>query len=356
MSTYQPGLSVKEAAGEGKTIHKLSSNENPIGPSPMAVAAMQEHLAGLNFYPERSDASLKAALVKYIKGVFGYELEPTQLITTNSGSEVIGLLSQAFLDNSSNIVICPPAFPVYGLGAKRAGAQIIEAPLNKESFAFEAETIKAAITPDTRIVYLCNPNNPTGTYFDAKTLEDILAVIPDDVIVAYDEVYHHFVGCAKPDAISKILEGKRVIIIHSFSKAFGLAGMRIGYGIGHADIIEKMEAQKTPFHLSTLKMVAAEAALEDNAHVEKTVENNTLERDKLKKALEDLAIKVWPSEANFLVFECLEGHSPEDLSAYLLENNIMVRPAFGLSNHLRVSIGVPEANELFVTAIKNLLS
>ena len=356
MSTYQPGLSIKEAVGEGKEIHKLSSNENPIGPSPKAVQVMQEHMTGLNFYPERTDASLKEALVKYIQKVFGYELEPTNFISTNSGSEVIALLSQAFLTNTSNIVICPPAFPVYEVAAAKMGATVIEAPLNTENFAFEAETIKNAITPDTGIVYLCNPNNPTGTYFDAATLDSILEVIPDNVIVAYDEVYHHFVSCEKPDAIAKVLEGKNIVIIHSFSKAFGLAGMRVGYGIAKPEIIAKMEAMKFAFHLSTLKMVAAEAALADEAHVTQTVENNAIGRKLIFDTLTDLGIKVWPSEANFLVFECPKDHSPEELSTYLLENSIMVRPAFGLSNHLRISVGIPEANQLFLEAMKTIVS
>jgi len=356
VSSYQPGLSIKEVVGEEKMIHKLSSNENPIGPSPLAVAAMQEHLAGLNFYPERTDASLKVALVDYLTKLSGHPVTAEHIFTGNSGCDVIHHLSHAYLNSDSNIVICPPAFPVYEMAAQRFGASVIEAPLDQEDFNFVPETIQAAITPETKIVYLCNPNNPTGTYFNAEQLEAILTVIPSDVIVAYDEVYHHFVTEEKPDAIAKVLKGKNIVIIHSFSKAFGLAGMRIGYGVAKPEIIAKMEANKNSFHLSTLKMAAAEAALEDTEHIQLTVENNTIERAIIKTGLEALGLTVWPSQANFFVFECPASHNPEQLSEKLLEHNIMVRPAFGLNNHLRVSVGVPEANKDFLEAMKTILS
>lgn len=356
MSNYQPGLSVKEATGDRKTIHKLSSNENPVGPSPKAIAAMQEHLAGLNFYPERTDATLKVALVKYLSELSGHDVKAENVVTGNSGCDIIHLLSHAYLEQNTNIIICPPAFPVYELNAKHFGATTIEAPLEQEGFHFVPETIQAAITPETRIVYLCNPNNPTGTYFNSEQLQAILDVIPDDVIIAYDEVYHHFVTEEKPDAIAKVLASENIVIIHSFSKAFGLAGMRIGYGIAKAEIVAKMETKKSPFHLSTLKMVAAEAALADSEHIKNTVENNTAERRLMKSGLEVLGLKVWPSQSNFMIFECPDGLSPSELSDKLLSHNIMVRPAFGLENHLRVSIGIPDSNQLFLESMKNILS
>jgi len=297
---------------------------------------MQKHLAGVNFYPERTDTTLKTALVKYLTELSGHNIKAENIVTGNSGCDIIHLLSHAYLKQNTSIVICPPAFPVYELNAKHFGASVLEAPLKQDNFHFVPETIQKAITAETRIVYLCNPNNPTGTYFNAEQLDAILKVIPKDVIVAYDEVYHHFVTEEKPDAIAKILAGENIIT--------------------NENIITKMEAKKSPFHLSTLKMVAAEAALADSEHIKNTVENNTTERKVVQSSLEALGLKTWPSQSNFLIFECPNDISANDLSDKLLSHNIMVRPAFGLDNHLRVSIGMPDSNQLFLEALKNILS
>lgn len=330
---------------------KLSANENPFGPSPLAMAAMQAAVPTLGLYPPSTDKALREKLAQL------HGLTPAQFVTANSGCDVLRLVALAYLNQDSSIVICSPTFPVYERTARQVGATVIDVPLDLETFTYRPEAIRAAIRPDTSVVYLCNPNNPTGTVFGQAMFDQLLDAIPDDVLVVYDEVYYHFVtDVAMPDARAAVRAGKSMLIIHSFSKVYGMAGLRMGYGIARADISERLESQKNVFHSSSLALKAAEAALADSDHIHKTVANNTAERALVVKRLLDLSLTVWPSQANFVLFEVPSGFTPEVLTDKLQDYNVMVRPAFGLTNHLRVSIGLPEANRAFLKAIEDILA
>ncbi len=352
---YKTNVSPEEAVGSKRaaTMFKMSANENPFGPSPKAMQALQETVPTLGLYPPSTDANLKEKLAS----VHQSDLNAEHFVTANSGCDVLRLVSLAYLDASSSIVISKPAFPVYERTAQQMGAEVIDAALDAESFAFRPEVIKAAITPSTKVVYLCNPNNPTGTTFGQELFDELLDAIPDDVLVVYDEVYFHFVtGMDLPDAKAAVKAGKNLLIVHSFSKSYGMAGLRVGYGIARPDIIEKLESKKNSFHIGALGLNAAEAALSDLEHVQKTVANNDKGRDLISSSLSALGLRVWPSQANFVLFEIPEGFTPDGLTQALQDHNVMVRPAFGLTNHLRVSVALPEANEAFVNAMKSIVN
>lgn len=333
-------------------MYKMSANENPFGPSPKAVEAMQMTLPNLGLYPPYSDAALREKLAE----VHGRGLTSDNFVLSNGGSEALHLAAMAYLDAKSSILQCPPAFPVYERTAKQQGASIINVPLDPETFAYYPEAIKKAITPSTKVVYICNPNNPTGTTFAQNVFDALLDAIPEEVLMVYDEVYYHFVkGLKLPDVIGAVLAKKNVLIVHSFSKSYGMAGLRLGYGIGRPEIIARLEAQKNAFHVNALALQAGEAALTDYEHVGKTVDNNTLGRKYISESLQAMGLKVWPSEANFVLFEVPEDRVAAELSDKLLEHQVMVRPAFGLDHHLRVSVALPEANEAFINAMKALI-
>ena len=344
-----PVLTREIVAGRTSPIVKLSANENPFGPSPKALAAMQASLPTLGLYPPSTDAALKEALAQ------AHGLDPEHFVTANGGCDVLKLAALSYLDKDSSILIFKPTFPIYALTAGQVGAEIIDAPLDSE-FAFEPEAIRAALKPNTKVVYLCNPNNPTGTIFGQDTFDAILDAIPKDILIVYDEVYYHFAtDKTLPDAKAAVRAKRNLLVIHSFSKAYGLAGLRIGYGLARPDITERLESQKNPFTSSTLALTAAEAALGDSEHVRRTVKNNTVGRALLTQTLHDMGLKVWPSQANFVLFEVPSTHTPQNLVEALQTHEVLVRPAFGLDNHLRVSVGLPEGNERFLGALKSSL-
>lgn len=349
--SYKPNISPEEAVGAERAarMHKLSANENPFGPSPRAMQVMQENIAKLGMYPPRDDKKFRQALASL------HQLAPENFVTGNGGCDILRVIALAYLDAASSIVINKPAFPVYARSAKQAGATIIDAGLDPDTFLFRPEAIAKAIRPDTKAVYLCNPNNPTGTTFGQDTFAALLAAIPEDILVIYDEVYYHFVtDMALPDAKAEITKGRNLVIVHSFSKCYGMAGMRVGYGIAKPEIIEKLTKQKNPFHSSTLAMEAAQAALIDAEHITRTVDNNRAGRENIKAGLQEAGVRYWDSQANFILFQSPEGYTPEALVAKMLDYDVMVREAFDLDNHVRVSIGTPAANAQFVHAIKDI--
>lgn len=356
MSEYSIGKSVADvrAASRGQQIYKLSSNENPYGPSPLAQRAISESLAELNFYPARSDSAITKALASH----FGRGLTAANFVTGNGAVDLINLLENiSFIpDQSNSVVICPPCFGSYAATAKLKGAKVIEHPLDGETFELQVAGLKEAITADTRLVYLCNPNNPTGTYFDQASLDQVLAVIPEHVTLVYDEVYYHFATeFEMPDAIGSVLEGKNVVILHSFSKAYGLAGLRMGYAIASEETIAALSAHKLSFQNDSVSLAAMQGAIGDSEFLEKTVSNNTAQRAWLRQQLDQLGVKYWPSQANFICFEVPHGRSAADLVERLLSFGVMVRGAFYLPNHIRVSIGVAEANQQFIAAMAQIL-
>jgi len=357
MSKYEIGKSIEDVKAESGDIkiHKMSSNENPFGPSPKAVEAIKSTFDELHYYPPRDDSKTTQALAAH----FGRGLTASNFTTGNGAVDLINLLENAmFKEGESNsIVICPPCFGSYAATAKLKGARVIEHTLDPKTFDLDSEGIANAITEDTRLVYVCNPNNPTGTYFDQAALMQILNSIPENVTLVYDEVYYHFATeFEMPNAIQCVLDKRNIVILHSFSKSYGLAGMRMGYAIASEEIIEKLRKRKLSFQNDSISMAAMQGGLVDQEFLDKTINNNTEQRAWLRDKLTALDIQFWPSQSNFICFQAPKGKLASEIVSRLLPYGVMVRAAFYLPNHVRVSIGQPESNQQFIKAMSEIIT
>lgn len=351
---YKAGLSIEEvqSLAAGKEITKLSSNENPFGPSGKAVAAAKEALENAHIYPPRNDADLCASIAAF----HGRGLEPEQVFAGNSGVEALSLIEDALTNPGDRAIICPPSFGAYASSLGKKGVGIDRVPLIEPSFDPDPDAILAAVTPETKLVYLCNPNNPTGTWFGDEVLSKVLDELPAHVTLIYDEVYFQFATeHGLPDAIRHVLDDRNIIIVHSFSKAYGLAGLRVGYGIAPARLVTEIQKNKRSFHISAAGMSGAAAALQDAEHLKITVDNNHVERPRVSLGLRALGLDVAPSQSNFVMFRCPQGMDAKSLTATLVSEGIMVRPAFDLPNHIRATIGKPEGNDRLLSALAKIL-
>lgn len=343
-------LGPERDVGKMIDVYKMASNENPLGCSSSVAAAVAAAASGLGDYPPYTDEILREALASF----HGRSLTAANFVTGNGGCDVLEMLARTLITPGDEVIICPPTFPIYELTARDAGASIVEAPLREGTFEVQVDAILDAVTEKTRILYLCSPNNPTGTLLTREKLDRIIDGLPERVVLIFDEVYYHFVRATdRPDPIDYVLAGANIIALHSFSKAYGLAGLRLGYGVAKSELIETVSRLKRPFHLNTLCFEAGLAALADPAHVGKTVEVTLAGRDWLIGQLRELGLEVWPSESNFVLFKCQAPAT--EWAQQLEENGILVRPAFGLPQHLRVTVGLPGANQAFVDALTDLL-
>ncbi|MCP5096770.1 MAG: histidinol-phosphate transaminase [Chloroflexi bacterium] len=352
--TYAGGLSVEQVKDRVKAdkIHKLSSNENPLGPSPKVVAALQAEAANLHVYPPRGNGRLCQALATYHQ----HGLTADHFFTAVSGVEILELIARAFVQPGDEVIVCPPTFGWYVKSAKVQSAEVVYVPLLDQTFSHDIDGILNAITPKTRLIYLCNPNNPTGAIITNAEMARLVQTVPDHVIIIADEVYQHFVTRDDyPHSIQYVLDEQNVIIIQSFSKAFALAGLRLGYAIAPPELSARVRGLKRPFHLSRLAIAAGIAALNDHAHLQSTVSMVQSGKDYLYKQLDALGVEYWKSETNFvLIRPSLDAQFVHD---QLIERGIMVRPtkSNGLPGYLRVTIGLPEANQAFITALSEIL-
>lgn len=330
---------------------EMGSNESPMGPSPLAVEAIRQAAARLNRYPPMGDELLRQALADTIG------LTPDNFCTANGGSEVLEMIAAAFLNPGDECIICRPTFPVYEITARRAGARVQYVDLETKSFAYNIEPILAAISPQTKIIYLCSPNNPTGNIFSDGQMNTLLDKIPPHVLIVTDEVYHHFVTAADfPDSLEYVKAGQNVVIIHSFSKAYGLAGLRLGYAIAPAEMARYLARARQPFHLPAVTVEGGLAALRDTGHVQKTKEVVIAGRKWLFEQLTALGLQTWPSQGNFVLFK--PPFAAEAVSEQLLRHGLLVRPMtqFYLPTHLRVTVGLPQENETFINALRSGLA
>lgn len=325
-------------------IIKLASNESPLEPSPRVVAAMQAAAAGLNRYPPMGDESLRAALA-HLHG-----LEPANFVTGNGGCDILNLLATSFLNPGDEAIICRPTFPVYDNTVQRVGAQVVYVDLDPDNYSYDVEAMLAAVTEKTRLLYVCSPNNPTGSAISAEQLDTLMNHLPPHVLLVMDEVYYHF-AANHPDTLSYVRQGKNIVILHSFSKAYGLAGLRLGYGIAPAEIAQYLSRARLPFHLDALTFAGGLAALEDTDYVDQVVRLVKEGRAWLLAQLAQLEVRVWPSQANFILFK--PPFDAAEVSERLLRRGVISRPMtqFYLPGHLRVTVGLPAENERFIAAL-----
>jgi histidinol-phosphate aminotransferase len=334
---------------------KLASNENPLGPGPLARAALAAAIAGVGMYPDGSGHVLRARLAGKHKVGIG------QVTLGNGSNDVLVLLAETFLTPEHEAVYSQYAFAVYPIAVQASGAKGIVAAANppdhRMALGHDPAAILAAIGPKTRIVFLANPNNPTGTWLTAPELEALIRAIPPEVIVVLDEAYHEYsVAMGVPDGTTLQLQFPNLVIVRTFSKAYGLAGLRVGYALSHPDLADLLNRVRQPFNVSVVGLAAAAAALDDPAHVETTLELNRQGLARLRAGLTALGLTVLPSAANFLL--CDLRRLAASVSDSLLSRGVIVRPVanYGLPNHLRISTGTAEQNERVLAAMAAALA
>jgi histidinol-phosphate aminotransferase len=351
---YVGGASIESIKNEYglEDVIKLASNESPLGPSPRAIESMYQAAAGLNRYPPMGDESLRAALAEMV----GRGTTPDHFVTGNGGCDILSMLAAGFMQAGEACIICRPTFPVYEITARRVGAELVYVDLG-ENFAYDVEGILDAVTEQTRLIYICSPNNPTGSTITAAQMEILVNNVPDHALIVADEVYYHFATVDDfPDTLQYVLQEKNVVILHSFSKAYSLAGLRLGYAIAPPEIARYLSRARESFHLNQMVFAAGLAALADQDHLQKTIDLTLSGRAWLFEKLTGLGLPVWPSQSNFILFK--PPFPAAMVSERLLQRGVIVRPMtqFYLPTHLRVTVGFPEENERFITALQESLA
>lgn len=348
-SNYKGGKSKEEIDFGDQKVYKLSSNENFLGSSPKALKAIQKHLSSVAEYPDRTDKRLCSALSQH----YDHKVLPGQFIPTNSGLANIELITRAFLEEGTACIYSSPAFEPYHEFPKKLGAKAIDVPLIGDQFELDLPGILEAISPKTRLIFLTNPNNPTGTHFPKKQIDTLIEQLPDHVVVVFDEVYFQFADA--PDyvrALPYVLAGKNVIAVNSFSKAYGLAGLRIGYSYSTPEIARYLRQLRRPFMINRLGLEAAIAALEDQAFIDRTVHLVHQGKQYLYPRLEAMGLKYWKTQANFILIK--PDIPVDDFEQAMVRYGIMVRPIKEMEA-IRVTIGNREANDAYLEALERVL-
>lgn len=346
---YAPGKPIEEVEREYgiEGSVKLASNENPLGPSPRALKALQERLHQLHLYPDGDCFYLKKGLAQKL------EISEEQLIFGNGSNELIELAVRTFMRVGDEAVMAHQAFVVYRLVAQTAGGCSKIVPL--KDFTHDLDAMAEAVTPRTRIVFLANPNNPTGTAYRKKEWERFLERIDSDVLVIVDEAYFEYVSDPDyPDSLRYHRDRKAILTMRTFSKLYGLAGLRIGYAIGDKDIVGLMHRVRQPFNVNAAAQWAALAALGDHEHVERTLKVNRDGMSYLTQQIARLGLKQVPSQANFVLVRVGNG---EEIFKRLLPFGVIVRPmgAYDLPGYIRVTVGKMEENVRFIECLKGII-
>jgi histidinol-phosphate aminotransferase len=348
---YVPGKPIEEAERQLgiRQVVKLASNENPLGPSPRALEAIRETAARIHRYPDSQGHDLRHALAECLR------LPVEQIVLGNGSTELVEILAKTFLSRERGAVVADQAFIMYSVAVKAMGAPLRTVPL--KDYRHDLAAMADACDDTTSLVYIGNPNNPTGTHVGRAPLDEYFRRVPGHVLTVIDEAYRDYVDASDyPDCIDDLRQGRNVVVLRTFSKIYGLAGMRIGYGATVKEVAQGLEGVRSPFNTSVLAQVAARAALEDVDHVARSKTENSREAAFLASEFSRRGIKFVPTVANFfLVFTSPKG---EDVYQSLLRLGVIVRPmqAYGFSHAVRVSIGTRHENERFLEAIDRVSS
>src|SRR5882672_2165167 len=350
IAPYEPGKPVEELERE-VGIHdaiKLASNENPLAPSDRVQQAIIAALPSLNRYPDGGGHYLRQALAKK------HDVSADQVILGNGSNELIELVVRSFLKSGDEAVVPHPSFVVYPMIVQAAGG--IRVMVMLKDHRLDLEAMARAITPMTKIVFVANPNNPTATIVTKDEVAHFMSRVPERTIVVFDEAYLEFAqGPDFPDTLELVTEGRKVVVLRTFSKASSLAGLRIGYGVADADCIALMNRIRQPFNVNSLAQAAALAALDDDAHVLECVRMIEAGRHFLYEEFNGLGVKYVPSRANFILVDV--GRSASDIYQRLLKEGVIVRPMtpFGMESALRITVGTPQENRRLVKALRTVL-
>ena len=350
--TYEPGRPIEEVARElgfasAAEIVKVASNENALGPSPLAVAAMQRAALTMHRYPDGGAFYLKQALAEKL------QVSPAEILPTNGSNEAIELMGHAFLSPETGIVMADRAFVVYRLVAASSRSEVLAVPMR--DLVHDLDAMAAAVTPSTRVVFISNPNNPTSTMVGQDAIDRFMAEVPEHVIVCFDEAYIELLPPAdQPDVLKYVREGRKVIVLRTFSKAYGLAGLRIGYAVAPEPCIQLLHKTRQPFNVNAMAQVAALAALEDEAHVENTRQLVKEELVYLGAELERLGFPYVPAVANFMLVEVGRGR---EVFEKLQKEGVIARPmdGYGLPEYVRATVGTHAENVRLIAALSKVV-
>lgn len=349
IAAYVPGRHTADA----ETIHRLSSNESPLGASPRAIDAYRQAAGRLEDYPDGGSTALREAIGA------AHGLDPARLVCGNGSDEILSLLAQAYAGPGDEIVYTEHGFLVYRIAALAAGATPVIAP--ETDLTADVDAILAAVTARTRLVFLANPNNPTGTYLPAAEIERLHAGLPPSVLLVLDAAYAEYVDVPDYEAgAALVARAENVVMTRTFSKIHGLAALRIGWAYGPEGVIDALNRIRGPFNLNAAAQAAGAAGVRDADHIARAVAHNAAWRPRLATALEAMGLTVTPAVGNFLLVHFFEdeGRTAADADAFLVARGVLTRrvTAYGLPNALRVSIGDEAGNAAFLKGVKDFLS
>jgi len=352
IAPYQPGKPISELAREFGLVEsgiiKLASNENPLGVSPKAQAAIRATLDGLALYPDGNGFELKQALSRYLS------VEMNQLVLGNGSNDVLELAARAFLAPENSAVYSQHAFAVYPLVVQAMGCKGIEVPA--KNFGHDLDAMLRAVQPGTRMVFVANPNNPTGTMAPAAEMERFIAALPAYVLVVLDEAYNDYLRPEhRADSLSWLKKYPNLLITRTFSKVYGLAGLRVGYAVGSATVADMLNRVRQPFNVNSISLAAAAAALDDHEFVRKSYALNLAGMDQLTAGLKKLGLEYIPSYGNFVTFKAGDAKA---VNTALLKSGVIVRPiaGYGLPDWLRVTVGLEAENARFLSSLKQAIA
>ncbi len=350
ITPYQPGKPIEEVERELGifSVIKLASNENPYGPSPKALAAVEKILQKSHLYPDSGCYELKQKLAHFL------QVNPTRLVIGNGSENILELIAKTYLTENSSAVLSQYAFLTIQLLIKSYGADMRTVPTKQ--YCNDVKQMIAAIDDKTRVLFLVNPNNPTGTYTQAEDMLLLLNSVPKHVLIVVDEAYNEYIDRADYlDLLPLLKQYPNLVITRTFSKAYGLAGMRLGYSISSPEIADMLNRARLPFNINSLAICAASAALDDQEHIEKTIQFNALGMMYLVEEFKKMHVDFIPSVGNFVTIDVKQN--AVDIYQKLLYQGVIVRPlvAYGLPTHSRVTIGTPDENEKFLQALHTVL-
>ncbi len=347
LQPYVPGKPVEELERQYgvKNAIKLASNENPLGASPKALAALREHLTQLERYPDDGAYTLKNLLAQK------HQVQPTQITLGNGSSNLLELAARVFVAPGQEVVFAQYAFALYPIIAQAVGATPVV--VAAKDYGHDLDAMLAAINANTKLMFVTNPNNPTGTWLTRAALEQFLDCVPAHVMIVMDEAYFEF-GTALglddyADAMLWLEKYPNVIVTRTFSKAYGLAGLRVGYAVSHPEVADLLSRVRAPFNVNSLALIAAQAALGDQVHLSNTQEVNKQGLAQLTQGLTQRGFAVIPSAANFVCVD-VKAHAAQVYEG-LLRAGVIVRPVAGLAQHLRITVGRPEENARVIAAL-----
>ena len=350
LSPYQPGKPIEELEREYGVTNaiKLASNENPLGPSPRALEAARQALRDIHRYPDGNGFALKQALARKLS------VAPGNITLGNGSNDILELLARAFVQPENEVVFSEHAFAVYPIVTRAVGASPVIT--KAKNWGHDLAAMRAAVNARTRLVFIANPNNPTGTWLAAGELEEFIQSMPAHVLVAVDEAYFEYVNeAAYSNSIAWVGKYPNLVTTRTFSKAYGLAGLRVGYAVSSPEMADVLNRVRQPFNVNSVALAAATAALGDEMHVARAAQVNREGMQLLAGAFKSLGLKFIPSAGNFV---CVDfGRPAAPVYEALLRAGVIVRPVanYGMPNHLRITIGRPEENLRFITALKQVM-